>query len=154
MPSVTFEELMRAGREMRRWQKTFFRSAKGAEKDLALIEARKWEKIFDALIKRDENKQLDIFSVLNAEDEAESDGRTCQRCGDPIAHHKDAIGFCSACLNAIAHEGNDKDEQMERHNYEIDKSVYELIPTSEESDTLADRLLATALRERREAGDG
>lgn len=70
MASVTFEELVRAGREMRQRQKHAKSLPKSDEgKSDALADARRWEGIFDNLIERPESKQMDIFSVLNPEDE-------------------------------------------------------------------------------------
>lgn len=108
MPSVTFDELMRAGRDMRQKQKEYYRLGKNdAEKQTALTDSKLAERYFDSLLGRKEDKQLDIFSVLNAEDEPQ--GRTCQRCGDPMPMHNDAIAFCSLCINSIGHEGNEED---------------------------------------------
>lgn len=61
MAQATIGELLNAGREMRRWQKTFFRSQPGTEKQMALEQSKAWEKIFDALIDPDREKQLEMF---------------------------------------------------------------------------------------------
>lgn len=60
--TISPEEIIRVGREMRRWQKRFFKAGNDKEeRKLALSMSIPWEKQFDALIAPKDEKQLDMF---------------------------------------------------------------------------------------------
>lgn len=63
MAQVTFNELVRAGREMRKHQRFYFLNShkSRAEKAVYLAFAKASEAIFDALIDPDREKQLEMF---------------------------------------------------------------------------------------------
>lgn len=57
-----WSELIRVGRDMRRWQKRFSKAGSDKEeRKLAFSQALLWEKQFDALIAPKDEKQLDMF---------------------------------------------------------------------------------------------
>jgi hypothetical protein len=70
MPSVTFDELVKAGKDMREKQKAYYRLHRDdAGKQTALTDSKLAERYFDSPLDRKQETQLDIFSVLNAEDD-------------------------------------------------------------------------------------
>lgn len=66
--AATLEEILRVGREMRSWQKRYFKAKRGTdEKQSALLKSIRAEKEFDDLLCPQE-KQLDLFSVIGTEE--------------------------------------------------------------------------------------